>query len=78
MYLHNETTITMVLGYVTKKEENLAEVDFPDAMAGSATKYIDKSVLRKFGRIQEPVNPQYDLDPYTRPKKVESTNPVGA
>ncbi|MCD7465283.1 hypothetical protein HAX54_000965 [Datura stramonium] len=65
--------------YVTKKKrENLAEVDFPDAMAGSATKYIDKSVLRKFGRIQEPVNPQYDLDPYTRPRKVESLKSVGA
>ncbi|XP_070058055.1 uncharacterized protein [Nicotiana tomentosiformis] len=48
-----------------KKRENLAEVDFPDATAGSANKYIDKSVLRKVGRIQEP-NPAFDLDPYTR------------
>ncbi|KAK4372807.1 hypothetical protein RND71_008191 [Anisodus tanguticus] len=64
--------------YVTKKKrENLAEVDFPDAMAGSANKYIDKSVLRKIGRIQEP-NSQYDLDPFTRPRKVESLKSVGA
>ncbi|KAM3236229.1 hypothetical protein P3L10_016266 [Capsicum annuum] len=65
--------------YVTKKKrENLAEVDFPDAMASSGNKYINKSVLRKFGRIQEPVNSQYDIDPYTRPRKIESLKSVGA
>ncbi|KAK6790191.1 hypothetical protein RDI58_013991 [Solanum bulbocastanum] len=65
--------------FVTKKKrENLAEVDFPDAMASSGTKYIDKSVLRKFGRIQEPINSQYDIDPYTRPRKIESLKSVGA
>ncbi|XP_009801651.1 uncharacterized protein LOC107812330 [Nicotiana tabacum] len=64
--------------YISKKKrENLAEVDFPDATAGSANKYIDKSVLRKVGRIQEP-NPAFDLDPYTRPRKVESLKSVGA
>ncbi|XP_075516049.1 uncharacterized protein LOC142550888 [Primulina tabacum] len=66
---------------VTKKmRESVPEVEIPDAVLGSAEKFIDRSFLRKVAHIQDNYKDQQDSPTqsiFTRSRDIESLKSVG-
>ncbi|XP_073275046.1 uncharacterized protein [Primulina huaijiensis] len=66
---------------VTKKmRESVPEVEIPDAVLGSAEKFIDSSFLRKVAHIQDNYKDQQDSPTqsiFTRSRDIESLKSVG-
>ncbi|XP_050374381.1 uncharacterized protein LOC126791925 [Argentina anserina] len=62
------------------KRESLPEVDDPDAVIGSADKFINKSFFRKVAHVQDDRNAVHDPsrpNPFTAPRKAETLKSVG-
>ncbi|PRQ39740.1 hypothetical protein RchiOBHm_Chr4g0428531 [Rosa chinensis] len=69
-----------VVNFRKTKRESVPEVDDPDAVVGSADKFISKSFLRKVAHIQDNTNTVHDPsrpNPFTAPRKAETLKSVG-
>ncbi|XP_059637661.1 uncharacterized protein LOC132279652 [Cornus florida] len=62
-----------------KRRESMQEVDNPDAVVGSADKFVNKSFLRKVARIQDHqvLRDSMRPDPFTRSRDVETLKSAG-
>ncbi|XP_073141430.1 uncharacterized protein [Henckelia pumila] len=63
-----------------KKRESVPEVEIPDAVLGSAEKFIDRSFLRKVAHIPDNYKDQHDRPThsiFTRSRDIESLKSVG-
>ncbi|CAB4294505.1 unnamed protein product [Prunus armeniaca] len=64
-----------------KKRESVFEVEQPDVAVSSSDRFINKSFLRKVGRIQDPGNPTMpdpvQRDAFTRPRTAETLKTAG-
>ncbi|KAL6190699.1 hypothetical protein ACLB2K_037093 [Fragaria x ananassa] len=62
------------------KRESVPEVEDPDAVVGSADKFINKSFLRKVAHSQDASKAVHDPSrpiPFTAPRKAETLKSVG-